>query len=265
MKGNKSVLQFANIAGFIGIIVVNGLANSLPINGKTTGQISDSYPNLFVPAGLTFSIWGLIYLLLGIFIAYQATDLFRKQKQDPAYLEKTGWFFLLSCAANIGWIFAWHYERLELSLVLMLILLGSLLSIYVRLNIGKAQATKTERYLVFLPFSVYIGWITIATVANITALLVSVGWKGLGLPETFWTVLVLIVATLITLAMVFTRRDVPYSLVVAWAFLGIIIKRTSSEPLSVPVIVTAAAGIAVILAGIAVRYFSKRARVHEAF
>ena len=265
MNRKQAVLQICNIAGYLGIVVVNGLANALPINGKTTGQISDSYPNLFVPAGLTFSIWGLIYLLLGIFIVYQANGLWGRQKQDLAFLAKIGLFFLLSCAANAGWIFAWHYERAAPSLILMFILLGSLLFIYLRLNIGKAQSTKAERYLVFLPFSVYLGWITIATVANVTALLVSYGWNGFGLPEPFWAVLVISVAALITLAIVFTRRDVAYSLVVVWAFLGILIKRTSQQPLSVPVVTAAAAGIAVILAGIAVRYISKRARVPEAY
>ncbi|HUX47758.1 MAG TPA: tryptophan-rich sensory protein, partial [Dehalococcoidia bacterium] len=166
-------LSILNLLGFLGTVVVNGLAIILPINNKTTAYLSDQYPNLFTPAGLTFAIWGLIYVLLAIFVIYQLIPSVRRDAQKIDFVQRIGPLFFISCIANIGWIYAWHYEMVSLSLVLMLILFGSLLAIYLRLNIGKSEAPKTEKYLVHLPFSVYLGWITIATIANATALMVN--------------------------------------------------------------------------------------------
>jgi hypothetical protein len=257
-RGLKKALQLTNIIGYLGTVVVNGLANSLPLNGKTTGQISDSYPNLFVPAGYTFSIWGLIYLLLGIFMIYQAKDLFRKKTEDLPFLGRISWFFLLSSVFNIGWIFAWHFDRVPLSLAAMLGLLGSLVFIYLRLKIGKTEVTVKERYFIHLPFSVYTGWITIATIANVTALMVSLNWTGFGLGDAYWAVSVIAAGTLITLAILFTRNDIPYSLVVVWAFLGIAVKRITAAPRSTPVMIAAFSGMAFILIGIIVRLIKKK-------
>jgi hypothetical protein len=208
------------------------------------------YPNLFVPSGLTFSIWGIIYLLLLGFSIFQAT-----KKGNPA-VERIGWLFVISSAANIGWIFAWHYMLVGLSLILMLVLLGSLITLYLRLGIGgtenqlSAETGRGMRWFVNVPFSVYLGWITVATIANATALLVDLGWNGFGLPEQFWTIFVIAAALVITILMLLTRRDVAYALVVIWALLGIVIKRAFEDPEPVRSVVYAAAvaGILVIIA-----------------
>ena len=220
-------LSILNLLGFLGTVVVNGLAIILPINNKTTAYLSDQYPNLFTPAGLTFAIWGLIYVLLAIFVIYQLIPSVRRDAQKIDFVQRIGPLFFISCLANIGWIFAWHYEMVSLSLVLMLILFGSLLAIYLRLNIGKSEAPKTEKYLVHLPFSVYLGWITIATIANATALMVNINWNAWGLGEQFWAVAVIIVGIAIALSVLFTRKDIFYCLVVDWALLGILLKRLS--------------------------------------
>ena len=224
---NKSRLPFLsilNVLGFLGVVIVNALAVTLPLNNKTTGELSDQYPNLFVPAGLTFSIWGVIYILLAIFVIYGLVVAIRKDSEKSSFIENIGILFLISCLANIGWIFAWHYEILALSLVLMLILLGSLITIYLRLRIGKSDSTRTEKYMVHLPFSIYLGWITIATIANVTALLVDINWNTFGLSEPFWAIAVIIVGIAITLSVLFTRKDIFYCLVVDWALLGILLK-----------------------------------------
>ena len=218
-------LSILNLLGFLGTVVVNALAIILPINNKTTAYLSDQYPNLFTPAGLTFAIWGLIYVLLAIFVIYQLIPSVRRDAQKVDFVQRIGPLFFISCIANIGWIFAWHYEMVSLSLVLMLILFGSLLAIYLRLNIGKSEAPKTEKYLVHLPFSVYLGWITIATIANATALMVNINWNAWGLGEQFWAVAVIIVGIAIALSILFTRKDIFYCLVVDWALLGILLKR----------------------------------------
>ena len=247
------LLSVLNLLGFLGTVTVNALANILPIAGKNTGQLSDQYPNLFVPAALTFSIWGVIYILLGIFAVYGIIAA-RKGGAKADFIRNTGVFFIVSCLANIGWIFAWHYEFVPLSLVLMLVILGSLLAIYLRLRIGKSDASPAEKYLVHLPFSVYLGWITIATIANVTALLVDINWNTFGLGEQFWAVAVIIVGIAIGLSVLFTRKDIYYCMVVDWALLGILIKRlqVTTTP-DQAVVVISIVGLALVTAGIAVQ------------
>ncbi len=224
-KARNISLSFINLVMYLGVVAVNALANIIPINNKSTGELSDQYPNLFVPAGFTFSIWGIIYILLGIFIIYQLIVAFKGGAQSDNLFGKIGLLFILSSAFNMAWIFTWHYEILWASLVVMILLLVSLLSIYLRLNVGKSDAPASEKYMAHLPFSVYLGWITIATIANITALLVDIGWGRFGLSEQFWAVLVIAVGILITLAVLLTRNDIFYSLVVIWSLFGIFINR----------------------------------------
>ena len=262
MRRHNLFLSILNLLGFLGTITINILANALPINNNTTGALSDQYPNLFVPAGLTFSIWGLIYILLAIFIIYQLRIAIRKDTQQSSILEIIGPYFFISSIANIGWIFAWHYEMVSLALILMLLILGCLIAIYVRLNIGKAVATKSEKYLVHLPFSIYLGWITIATIANVTALLVDLSWDRFGLGEQFWAVAVIAVGIAIALSVLFTRKDIFYCLVVDWALLGILIKRLAID--GVPdnnVIIITIVGLVLISAGIIIQV--KRKRVYQ--
>ena len=225
-SNNKSLFQILNIVAVIATLIVNYLSNALPINGKTPGQLSDEIPNLFVPAGLTFSIWGIIYILIIMFVVYQARDLFKKEKIEMLFIKKISYYFFLAGLANIGWIFAWHYQQVLLSVLMMLILFASLIKIYLNLGIGKEIVSRTERIFVQVPISVYIGWITVATIANVTAFLVTINWDGFGISEVIWTMIVIIVALIITLLMIITRKDVAYSLVIVWALLGIYIKRT---------------------------------------
>ena len=258
---NKSRLPFLsilNVLGFLGVVIVNALAVTLPLNNKTTGELSDQYPNLFVPAGLTFSIWGVIYILLAIFVIYGLVVAIRKDSEKSSFIENIGIHFLISCLANIGWIFAWHYEILALSLVLMIILLRSLMTIYLRLRIGKSDSTRTEKYVVHLPFSIYLGWITIATIANVTALLVDINWNTFGLSEPFWAIAVIIVGIAITLSVLFTRKDIFYCLVVDWALLGILLKRLADSTPVQSVIVVSIVGMALITVGIIVQIIRKR-------
>jgi hypothetical protein len=251
-------ISILNVLGFLGVVIVNALAVTLPINNKTTGELSDQYPNLFVPAGLTFSIWGVIYILLAIFVIYGLVVAIRKDSEKASFIENIGILFFISCLANIGWIFAWHYGILPLSLVLMVILLGSLITIYLRLRIGKSDATRKEKYMVHLPFSVYLGWITIATIANITALLVYLNWNAFGLGEPFWAVAVIIVGIGITLSVLLTRNDIFYCLVVDWALLGILLKRLADSTPVQSVIVVTIVGMALVTVGIVVQIIRKK-------
>jgi hypothetical protein len=254
----RLVLAVINLIGLTAVIVVNALAVILPLNGNTTEQLSDMYPNLFVPAGLTFSIWGVIYLLLAIFCIYSFLPSVQRNAARGGFIERIGLLFAVSCLLNIGWIIAWHYEFVALSVVIMLGLLLTLVAIYLRLNIGNSAAPAGERYLVHVPFSVYLGWISVATIANITALLVSLNWDGFGLSEPVWTVTVMIVAIVLALIMLAQRRDIFYALVVDWALLGILLKRMAvdSQP-DQYVGYAAIAGTVIISAGILLRVFKR--------
>jgi len=258
MTGSRYGLPVLNTVGLAVMLALNGMANALPINGITTAAVSDRYDNLFVPAGLTFAIWGLIYLLLTAFVVYQWL-MGRRMSGGPTPADRIGIWFFVSCLANAGWILAWHYEQLPLSLALMLVLLACLLFVYMRLGIGAAAAPRGERYLCHLPFSVYLGWITVATIANVSALLVSINWDAFGLSEQFWAVAVIAVAIIIALAMAFRRGDIYFCLVVDWALIGILLKRTADAATPDRAVeVACIAGIVLVSAAILIRVAQRR-------
>ncbi|MEZ4955891.1 MAG: hypothetical protein R2825_20195 [Saprospiraceae bacterium] len=242
-------LPVFNTIGFVLVLVMNYLATSLPLAGRDTGEISDLYPNLFAPAGFTFAIWGIIYLLLLLFIIYQIR--YTGKKEQPVFFEKIGWLFFISCLANATWLLAWHHLKIGLALIIMLIILGSLLSIYLRLNIGKSETTKIEKWLVHFPFSVYLGWITVATIANTTIFLVSLGWNGQPLNAVFWTIATIAAAVGINLWALFSRKDFAFALVGIWALWGIFQKRMSDLSMNDgSVEIVTLIGIALIAIGI---------------
>jgi benzodiazapine receptor len=224
MMRRDIVRQVVNLIALAATIVVNGLANALPLNGLTTGEISDRFDVFFVPAGYVFSIWGLIYLGLFAFGIYQALP---AQRENPR-LRSIGYLFALSSIANAAWIFLWHYEVFPLTLVVMVILLVSLIAIYLRLDIGRAKVSRTERWLVDLPFSIYLGWITVATIANATSLLDFLNWNGWGIGPEVWALIMLVAASVIASAVSLTRGDVAYMLVIVWAFAGIAVKHQAT-------------------------------------
>ena len=246
------LLQVANAVGFVATAVVNILANALPLNGKTTAELSDAYPNLITPAGYVFSIWGIIYALLMAFVVYQ---LLPGRRGEP-FVGRIGYLFLFSCVANISWIFLWHYEQVLLSVPVMFALLGSLILIYVRLDIGRSDVGRRERLLVHLPFSVYLGWITVAPIANVAAAIISMGWDGFGIGEPAWATLMIAVAVILTILVIYTRGDLAYSLVIVWALGGIIVKQSAVQI----IVVSSGAGIIAILAAMVVRKFIMRPR-----
>ena len=234
------IRQIAVILATLGVIVVNGLANALPLNNLSTGEISDRFDVYFVPAGYVFAIWGLIYLALLAYSVYQALP---SQRENPR-LRRTGWLYVLSCAANIAWIFLWHYEYFEFTLIAMGALLLLLIAIYVRLGTGRTHVPGAETWLTRVPFSIYLGWITVATVANVTSVLEDVGWNGWGLNPVAWAVIMMVVAAVIASLVSITRGDVVYVAVILWAFAGIAVEHRSV----LAIVITAwAAGIFVAL------------------
>ena len=225
------MIKYFNIVLFIAMVVMNYLANALPLNNHTTGQLSDSYPNLFVPAGITFSIWGAIYLLLAGFCIIQFSG-----PPKTAALD-IGWLFVISCVLNALWIVCWHYEKLPLSLIVMIGLLVTL--IYMNIVIKDLQMG-----IIKAAFGVFLGWICIATIANVTALLVHYGWKGFGISEEQWTIIMILAGALIA-ALALYRFNNPFiGLSVIWAFTGIILKRNTGH---LSIVITAAIALTIIV------------------
>lgn len=209
---------------YVAMVFVNFLANGLPINNRSTGAISDAYPNLFAPAGLTFSIWGLIYLLLGGYVIYQFV---RKDQKTEDLISKINPLFIATSLANILWIFAWHYDYIGISVLLMLALLFLLIKIAEILR--KEQFVMQEKIFVRAPFSIYFGWITVATIANITVFFVSIGWNGFGIADYIWTSIILLVGAIIGILRMQRDYNVPYGIVLFWAYLGILLKHVSAS------------------------------------
>jgi benzodiazapine receptor len=213
--------QLANALSVVLALTVNILASALPLNGQNTGAISDRFQVYFVPAGYVFAIWGVIYLGWLAFAVYQ----FLPAQQNNPRLQKLGYWFALSGVFNAAWLFCWHYNQFGLSVLVMLALLGTLIVSYLRLEVGRTPLSTAERWCVDLPFSVYLGWITVATVANLTDWLFSISWSGWGMAAQSWAAILLGVASILGLLMALTRRDAGYLWVLVWSFIGIAVKQ----------------------------------------
>ena len=223
---NSSLLKWSNVFSFILMVLVNGLAGSTTLlGGKNTAEISDANLTLITPAGYVFSIWGIIYVLLGIFVIFQALP----REKEKKYHGKIGWLFVLSSVFNIIWLFLWQFEFLVFSVILMFLLLASLILIYLRLDIGKSDVGIREKLTVHLPFSTYLGWITIASIANVSVTLVSLEWDGFGISLETWATIIVIIALLISILVLVTRKDIAYGLVIIWAFVGIAVGQSGNQ------------------------------------
>ena len=229
-------LKIINIVAFAIMILMNYLANALPLNGNTTGELSARYPNLFVPAGVTFSIWGVIYLLLLGFCIVQFISQYRQMTAAVS------WLFALSCILNSLWIVAWHYEKPAISLVIMLLLLVTLVLINHRL-------IPFGRGIPGAAFGLYLGWICIATIANATALLVKVNWPAWGIPDESWAIIMVLAGTAITLFLLKSYRNPFTGIAVIWALAGIILARWP-EYRSIATV----AGLAIVAVGLLTLY-----------
>ncbi len=249
MKNNKT-LKWVNTAFLLAMIAVNALANLLPLGKGSTGDISALYPNLFTPAPITFAIWGVIYFFMAVFIVYQWGPFDRTGESDRL-VKRVGPWFALSCALNIGWIFAWHFDKIGLSVLLIFALLFSLIVLSYRTEADRGAAF--DRRSVARGFDIYLGWIIAAGIADVSVWLTKLGWNGFGLPEAFWTVVVLIVGALIGSVTVLVRRKWAAGLALIWAYAGILIRYFSAGT-NPGIVTTAIIGISVMLTAIFVTF-----------
>jgi len=228
VEHNKKLSSILVLLSFVITISVNTLANILPLNNVTTGQVSDNYSNLFTPVGFTFGIWILIYILLAMYTIYQFKFNSRRPDNNDRVIRMVNTYFIISNLANTGWVVSWHYDLIPLSMVFMVIILLMLISI--RVNIShRSSLSKSERISIQLPFSVYLGWITVTTIANVITLLVYLNWDRFGYSESLITVIVLIIGLIIAIATILSFKDFLYGLVIIWAYLGILFKHLSLD------------------------------------
>ncbi len=215
-KNNTFTLKIISAVTFVIMVIANILGTFGVWNGVTTAEVSNAYPNLFAPAGIAFSIWGVIYALLAIFTVWQFIT---NKKED--LLNKVRLVFSISSVANTLWIISWSYYLIGVALILIIALLICLIIIN--------NTLKKEGFFLRLPFGIYFGWITIATIANVTTFLVSVGFNGLGLSEVTWTIAVLILGTAIASITMIKNKNFGYGLTALWGYIGILIKHISSQ------------------------------------
>jgi len=209
------------------MVLTNVLANVLPINNLNTGQVSDSYTNLFAPIGFTFIIWGLIYVLLLVYSLYQLLNFRNFNQAKKTLISKINVYFIISSIANTLWIFAWHYQKISYSLILMIIILICL--ILINLLLKNSLLNIKQQLLIKLPFTIYFGWITVATIANVTTFLVASNWNQWGISAEIWTLVILVIGALIGFVGILYYHSFGYGLVVIWAYIGIVSKHLSTD------------------------------------
>lgn len=224
----RKILPIYNGVALLITIVINYLSNAGLLNGNTMKTVSDKYFNYFTPAGYAFSIWGLIYLGLLGFVGYSAFVFIKKEQENPMLL-KIGWWFVLSCCANSLWVIAWLYDYIGVSVLLMAALFISLFKIIINTRM-KLDAQPFKNYLfIFLPFSIYFGWISVAFIANIAAFLTKINWSGWGISELTLTIVMICIAGLVNMFMIWTRNLLEYGLVGIWALIAIAVSNTNKN------------------------------------
>jgi translocator protein len=209
-----------NFLGLLLVVIVNALANILQLNGQTTGEISNRLNVLFTPAGYVFSIWGLIYLLLFIWVLRQLP---KNRRNLPLYQSTCG-LFLLTCMLNILWIFLWHYEYFFYTVLVMIAFLITLIFLY-----KKVKSFHPPKIDV-IPITIYLGWVSVALIANSSYYLVYIQWNGWVTSPVVWTVIMLWVAALLAGIFHMKEKDPYYVLVFIWALIGIGVKNQDSYP-----------------------------------
>jgi hypothetical protein len=216
----KVYLQGLVIIGVVLTLFVNYLATAGVLNGVTPPEISDALLTKFTPANYAFAIWSIIYTFVIGFAIYQALP---SQRDNPK-LAGVRELFIASCVLNILWTFAWHYAFYFLSLIFMVGILLTMIGIYLRAGIGKPAANWGERLWVHVPFSLYLSWIAVATIANAASVFVYYGWSGFGVSDSLWSAILILIAALVGAAVLWKRANAAYAAVYVWAVIAITVR-----------------------------------------
>lgn len=241
--------RWLNLAAFVLVIAMNWASSNLQINDNTVASVSDGIPSLFTPAGYVFSIWGIIYLALGAFVIYGVS----KKQADNQLIDRIGPWFVINSLLNMVWQVSWLMEWWLISLVIIALMLVTLIIIYQRLNAFREDVRGKDFWFVLFPISIYLAWISVATIANTSIIFVANGITNLGVSGTFLAVVMIMVATLLSNLMIVLRRDWFFPLVVIWAVIGIAVANDGSTA----ILITA---VAVVLEQIVVMFLQRKHR-----
>lgn len=250
----KKTLALLNLLSVLLVIAVNYISQAIRINETTIGEVSNKYFNLFTPAGYAFAIWGLIFLALLAYGIFQVRRAFFSDKQSD-FIEQTGYWFLLANLLNCTWVFAFAYEYTGLSVIIMLGILISLIKIILNTNMERWDAPIATIAFVWWPICLYSGWIAVATIANISAYLSKLGWEGGFLSESAWTIVMILVATVLNLIIIKTRNMREFAAVGIWALVAIYIRHKDEME---TIAYTALAGSVILFLAIAVHGYQNR-------
>ena len=250
----KKTLAIINLFSVILVLLVNGLSQSQRWNDTTIGEISDQYENLFTPAGYAFAIWGLIFLMLIGYALFQIRRAFFSKKES-LFIEQTGWWFAIANVCNAGWVVAFMYGYVGLSVVIMLGILVSLLQIVRKTNMERWDAPIEVIVFVWWPICIYAGWIAVATIANFSAFFASIDFTGSEFTQILWTMIMITIAVLVNTFMVWLRNMREFELVAVWALIAIYIRHKESIE---SIAYYALCGAIVLIAIIALHAFNNR-------
>ena len=217
------VLAISNSLSVFLAVVINYYSMFFGINDHKVGEISDKYENLFTPASYAFSIWGIIFIMLIAYCYYQIRQVFIK-KNKPEYIYKTGWWFTLANLCNASWVFVWLFELTGLSVIIMFGILISLIMIVIRTNMEKWDAGIATILFVWWPICIYTGWISVAAIANISAYLSKADWNGFGISDISWTLIMILLATILNWIMVVSRNMREFAAMGIWALIAIYVR-----------------------------------------
>ena len=221
---NIKILHTLNIVFLVGTLVVNYLANALPIGGYNTGQLSDMYPTLFTPAGFTFAIWGIIYLMQVVFTTYLAWGIYTSDEESEKIIKNVGFWYILLSIANMAWIFLWHHQLIGIALIVMICMWLLLFKLYTIVDQDWIEDNVNTTFSIQIPISIYLGWISVALIANTAVFLTSIGWNGFGISPIIWTMIILGVVGLVGMFMLYREGDTPFVVILMWALWGIFSK-----------------------------------------
>lgn len=242
-RSTNLLLPWLTLAAIIGTFAVNVWSNLSPLYGQTIGEISNIQfaDVLIIPANYAFAIWGLIYLGL---LGFGIFQLLPAQRQNSR-LQHVRPLLILACVAQAVWVFFFLSEQFWLSVVAMLGILLPLIALYLRLEVGLHPVSRDERWLVQIPFGIYLGWISVATIVNIASALHDQSWNGWGISAERWTLLMIVVAAILGAVLTTQRREFAFPLVIVWALVAIAVRQSNF-----PLIVITATAMAIALAAL---------------
>lgn len=245
-SGSGLALAIATLVAILATLLINSLSNFFPPDGLNVGEIANTILNdvAILPANYAFAIWGVIYLGL---IAYGVYQLRPAQRQD-AQLRRVNSLLIVACLAQIAWIYLFTLRLFWVSVVAMVVILLALIGAYLNLRIGRVRVARDRKWLAHIPFSIYLAWISVATIVNVAAALYASGWQGWGLSSAAWTVVMLVVGAAIAAGVIGQRADLAFGLVFIWAYIAIAIRQSDVQPIWLTAAI--AAGLLAILLGL---------------